>query len=206
VDVYTWDGSAWVFYAGETDIAGGAFVNYSATGATTRKIRVYVNLINQAGDDFGADITNFILAPQLYTWETDFQHVPRIMSIASEADNYFGAKKVDKFGTFFNCNIKSEGVVSKADLDFITATLRRNEYMYFWLNGDRADSDFKTLSEAFARQSIYAVVDTSKRLELSQYDGIGDTGKIITGANMDLVESAYIDVEVVPVYVQSTGV
>ena len=193
--VYRWNGSAYVQDHGSDAVSDGYYLNYDASPTATRKIKIFVNMINQ--DDFdglGITIQTLLALTKEYEYETDFEHFPRRNTITKATENYLGAQKVDKRGDYFSCQIKAKGVVSQADLDFLTALDKRETPFWFWLNGNRPNTDFKTLSEAFDEKNVYFVINNSKKMNLNQAEGIGDTGKIIEGSTIELLESAYFKI------------
>jgi len=173
-------------------LTGGYYLKYQESPTATRKLKIFVNMINQDDfDGFGIEVTTLLALTKEYKYETDFEHYPRYNTISKASENYLGAQKVDKRGNYFSCQIKARGVVNQADLDFLTSLDKRETPFWFWLNGDRPNADFKTLSEAFDEKNVFFVINNAKKFMLNQAEGIGDQGKIIEGSTVELLESAY---------------
>jgi hypothetical protein len=167
---------------------------YSVTTKSVTKIKITISHENYASVN-SVIIADMIACAQIYEFVADARHYPKIMIDFSEEQNWLGAKRINKTRTWFECEVKVDGFTTEAqaDLAFVYTLQQRNTPFYIWLNGNRTDSTFMSLGEAWKKNNIYRVYDNTKTLAQAHENGQNDTGNPTESETLKLTEAAYVE-------------
>ena len=186
------DGVTYITLAESSSNTNDYILYFEALTTDKSYFRFTIGFKNQSGG-LGTELANLLMLPFLYEFDNQPKIFPTKNNSVTQSENIHGAKEVNKIGASLKFDIVFDGFTDDQnnDLSFIETLFDRKDPLWFWLNGNNANTTFSSISTPWYQQNLYFVYDATTTLPLGHYNGQNDKLNMTNPVTMTLVEAAY---------------